>query len=252
MRCLYLIFTALFVFSCKTSHVKEGSKKDLLAEKGVIASYLNAGKFQNVQKRLQSNLRKHPRDADFPLLMGLAQMALSNPDVAEKYFRRSLLLKKTSAATLNLSSALVEQRKYREAKNILAALVKDKEYRHKERAYHNLGYLYQKVGKHKTAVSFFSRALKSNPTYHVSWQAKAKSHIQLRQEKKAYQALKNARLNCAACYSPVAAMVDFLVKKRNFALASRVLREYLSTVGINPAQADLAKQKLSGLRRKVL
>ncbi len=253
MRYLCFIFTVIFVLpSCRTSSVKKGSKKDLLAEKGIIASYLNAGRFQNVQKRLQDSMARHPKDADFPLLMGLAQMALSNSTVAEKYFRKSLALKKSDAAHLNLSSALIEQNKLREAKGILDRLVQNESYRHKERAFHNLGYLFQKMNRHKAAVGYFAKGLKSNPTYHVSWQAKAKSHLKLKQEKKAYKALKNARRNCNACYAPVSAMVDFFIQKRNMNLASKVLRDYLSTAGINPTQAEIAKQRLVKIQSKLL
>lgn|GEM_PF-5831817 len=253
MRYLYFIFTVMIsISSCKSSHVRKGSKKDLLAEKGIIASFLNAGRFQNVQKRLQENMAKHTSDADFPLLMGLAQMALSNSVVAERYFRKSLRLKASDAANLNLSSALIEQNKFKEAKGILDKLLVQKSYRHKERAYHNLGYLYQKAGRHKVAVRYFAKGLKNNPTYHVSWQAKAKSYIHLRQDKKAYQALKNARRNCNACYAPVAAMVDFFLQKQKKKLASNVLRDYLGTVGINPTQAEVAKNKLAKIQSNYL
>ncbi len=253
MRYMYFIFTVLIVLSsCKTGKVRKGSKKDLLAEKGIIASYLNAGRFQNVQKRLQDSMLKHPRDADFPLLMGLAQMALTNSGVAETYFRKSLDLKKSFAAELNLSSALIEQKKYKEAKSILDKLVANEDYRHKERAFHNLGYLFQRVHRHKAAVTYFAKGLKKNPTYHVSWQAKAKSHLRLKEDKMAYKALKNARQNCNACYAPVSAMVDFFIAKRNKDLASKVLSDYLSTAGINPTQAEVAKKRLAKIQRNYL
>ncbi len=246
------ILCASLVSSCSTLTGKKSvSKQQILdSEMGIIMSYLNSGETRLALTRIENARKKYPKNPDLLNLMGLSQMALTNSNVAIKYFKMAYKQDPMAHTLLNLSSAYLTLKKYKSARNALNQAIRiEPEYSHRERIYHNIAYTHQKERNYKNAIKYYRKALAINPTYHKSWQEIAQSYESLKQNKKAIYAYQKARNFCENCYSPNLALTKAYLRMNQPRSAIKTIRKYLNIEGISAVDEKKARNVLTKLSR---
>jgi Tfp pilus assembly protein PilF len=210
------------------------SEKEIDKEKlrnsqlGIVINYINRGLTTRAHKELRSLIHEHPNDPDFRNLMGLTQLALRQPRLASRSFRRAIELKDDPAFTLNLGTAFMEQKQYGKALSLLQKYIASglNNYAHPERFYHNVGLVYEKTKKLKQAVKYYRLALDKNPSHYMTIMQLAKlfdAKDMVDQARKGYEQAIN---NCRACYAPVRLLAMSYARSGQKGRAAEILRKY--------------------------
>jgi len=194
----------------------------------LASSSLQGGRADQALRELRAVARANPDNADINNLMGLIQLSLRNTPRAIHHFTRAYMVDKSTGNGVNLSSALIENKNYRDSEKILLGLTRRKndEYAYRERIYHNLGIVASNTKRPRTAEKWFRRALQENPTFYLSLFHYGNLLDSTGRKKEAMARWQTAATACAVCSDPVAAMTMQLVAAGDLARARQLISNF--------------------------
>jgi Tfp pilus assembly protein PilF len=233
-----LIYLSLYVvtFACQTSKSQEETRNsaELRATQiQLIKTSLDQGRPQEALQELRPLLKTAPEDPLLQSLMGFTQLALRNTTKAVGHMRKAYKLAPTTPNGLNLTAALIEIGQLDQASKILNGLKSTAEtYDFPERIYHNLGYVEEKQKRFKTALQYYERALKENPTFYPSLVQIGRVHFSQEKHGLALQFLRKAMDYCHVCLEPVELSVYSYMKLGQVAHARETLQKYQNVRGV--------------------
>ena len=251
---LSAISVILVVASCQTSS-PQGSDRIASDDRqymnlSVAASYLDAGRPDKAMHELASVLSEKPNNIEALNLMGLSQLALSNPKKAVIYLERAWKIEKSAPIAVNLSSAYLEVKKHSDAEKIINFVLNaktEKPYRHQERLYHNLGLVADRTKRPLLAEKMFKKAVEENPMFYMSHLQLSKLYLERRKTDLAKKQLESARFACPSCYEPLKELVDIHISRGEFTSARQLIGDYKLTEGISTSD----RRKVNNLESKL-
>lgn len=247
--------SAFLASGCQTTwsdQQQAASQRDISRSvQSVAVSLLNRGQPDLALKELRPYHQEHPKDSEVINLMGLCHLALGQPRRAEQHFSRSYGLKKDPAVALNLSSAYLQQQRWRKAVTVLKSLEAKTRYPHPERVYHNLAAAYEKQGRSQLSRRTYDKALKVHSSYVPSLVAKARLNMRLgRYPMESWRLITKAEKSCARCFQPVLLKSLWLNRHRGRKEALRAVDEFAASraaTGKTRLMAERLKKKLQSL-----
>lgn len=169
IRPLIPLIIALVLSACSTMATQQQVTPDQKAaginvQLGI--SYLNEGKLELANAKLERALKEDPDSALGHWSYALLQQRLGNNASAEEHFRKAIELDpKDSMAHNNYGNFLCDHDRLEEADQQFQEAVKNPLYSYPESAYTNAGTCAQKGAKVDVAEAYYRQALKKNPNY---------------------------------------------------------------------------------------
>jgi len=259
---LFIIFTNILLSTaCQTIEtVKErgpGAEREVEeAQMAIVLNYLNTSEPNKAHAELRNLLQSHPDSHELINLMGLTQLALGNAKTASSYFRKAYGIDDNTAYGLNLSSSLIEERKYVAAINVLNKLKKAvAEYQYPERIFHNLGLAWEKRRKPKTAIKYYDQALSHNPNNYITLMQLGKLYERQQMDTQAINRYTEAASRCQACFEPRKYLAFLLIKTGQAKRAQEIINEFSRKPEVAAAdrqQAALLAKKLASASEVII
>lgn len=238
----YTLFSVILTISaCQTSNPNSESRSDqagkdeISTSLSVATSFLDAGRPDKAMMELNGVLQRHPNDTDALNLMGITQLALANPRRAVIHLEKAWKIKNSSPIGVNLSSAYLELKRYKDAEKLLKMLIARKEtprYEHRERFFHNYGLVLEKTNRLVAAERQYRNATEENPTFHLSRLQLARLYQEQKKPQLAIKELDAARFACPQCFDPTAALVKIYAERGEVTKARLMIRDYRLTEGL--------------------
>jgi Tfp pilus assembly protein PilF len=248
-----LLLAVLIIAGCMTTQAtktEQNKQEEILEHQlSIIINHLNYGEPEKAHFETRPLLKQYPDRSEIQNLMGLAYMGMKQAKLAEGYFRKAFDLKPDPAFGLNLTSALIEQRRYREAIKLCKGFLTEglEEYKYPERFNHNIALAYERMNRSKFAIKYYRQALAKNPSNFQTLMQLGRLYERLNRIKHAEPIYKRAADVCLKCYEPVKRRSDVLVKLGRKAEATQMLVDFLETQEIRPQDYTLAKKYVSQL-----
>jgi Tfp pilus assembly protein PilF len=249
-----LISLILVTTSCQTS-TPQGDDNSKASNSqnvslSIAISYLDAGRPDKAMHELEGVLSEKPNYLEALNLMGLAQLALSNPKKAVSYLEKAWKIDPKAAVGVNLSSAYLEVGRNTNAEKIIKQILSRKEatpYKHKERLYHNYGLVADRTNRAVLAEKMFKRAVEENPMFYMSHLQLAYIYKEKKKPDLALKQLESARFACPSCFEPLKEIVKINIEKGEVNLARQLIHEYKVTEGISVVD----RKKVSDLENQI-
>lgn len=126
--------------------------------------YLQQGKLETAQERLQRALKLDPKNVDAHTMMAVLNERIGRPEMAEKFYRSAAELKPDGGAVNNNYGAfLCGKGRYDEADVYFQRALADPFYKTPGDAYGNAGTCAAKAGQSDKALGYFRSALETQP-----------------------------------------------------------------------------------------
>lgn len=126
--------------------------------------YLQQGKLEIAQEKLQRALQLDPSSVDAHTMLAVLNERISRPEQAERFYRRATELKPDGGAVNNNYGAfLCGKGRYDEAETYFQRAIADPFYKTPGDAFGNAGACAMKAGKTEVAAGYFRRALEAQP-----------------------------------------------------------------------------------------
>lgn len=235
-------FSVILVTSaCQTSSQSGQARSDTeLSEDfktslSIALSYLDSGRPDKAMHELQALLAKKPNNIEALNLMGITQLALSNPRRAVIHLEKAWKLDSRTPTGVNLSSAYLELERFKDAEKLVIALLKRKEtppYAHIERIYHNYALIAEKTNRAILAEKMYKKAVEENPMFYLSHMQLARIYLEKKKHSLAIKQLEAARFGCPVCFDPVAQLVRIQSAKGDLKTARQLVIDYKLTEGL--------------------
>ncbi len=168
MKSILLVMMIMTSACSTTAHQQQEDRDRKAANINVKLGtrYLNQGKLELANIKLERALRQDPQLPMAHWSYGLLQMRLGSAEMAEKHFREAIALDpKDSRARNNYGIFLCDQGRLEEADDQFMRAVENPLYSYPESAYTNAGVCAQKGANPVLAESHFRNALKANKQY---------------------------------------------------------------------------------------
>jgi len=168
LQLVILLCGSLFLSACVTTIESRLTRKadpvkavDNYTQLGL--GYIGQGRFDRARARLNRALEIDPDYAPANNAMALLLQSEREPELAEKYFLKSIDLDdEFSQGQYNYGMFLMQHKRYSEACQYLKNAARDVEYQQRGKASQNLGLCYYRDGKVDLAISTYERMLKGN------------------------------------------------------------------------------------------
>jgi predicted Zn-dependent protease len=243
------IFSTLITFSaligCATVDVAAANKEEELigVQLDIATNQLDVGHAEKALQTMKPLVSTFPNNSKVLTLIGMIHLALSNPDQALVFLRRSYDRDPSAASGLNLSSALIASGQHPRARNVLRKLLKSNEnYQYKERLLHNIAVAYLKERNFLAAKKYLRQSLETNPGYYMSLIVLAKIEKETGIHSAAIEHLKRAVKACPSCYEPVHLLSTEYINDNQIRSALTLLDNFAKNEDIAP------EDKESGLK----
>ncbi|MDD1421534.1 tetratricopeptide repeat protein [Dolichospermum sp. ST_sed1] len=228
----------------------EDDKKNeniISSQLAIATSQLDRGSPSETITTLNSLLKEFPKESRAITLLGVAFISLGNNDKALEYLRLAYNMNPTTSNGLNLSSGLISSQNYNKALNVLKAIIakNDQEYKQHERLYHNLGFVYEKMGKISSAITNYKKALIENPRFYLSHLQLGKIYKLNKNNPQAKYHLEKASAACVNCYESTHLLATEYINDKQFPAAIKVLKEFINVEKAIPEDKASAKNMLS-------
>lgn len=126
--------------------------------------YLQQGKLETAQERLQRALQLDPRNVDAHTMLGVLNERINRPEIAETFYRKATELKPDGGAVNNNYGAFLCGRgRYAEADTYFQRALADPFYKTPGDAFGNAGACAAKSGNTDKAATYFRSALEAQP-----------------------------------------------------------------------------------------
>ena len=239
----------LMTASCQTTDdTSTMSIKDQTSTSLQVAiSYLDSGRPDKARQELQTVLEDFPQNADALNLMGIAHLALRTPSKGLSFLQKSFAISPATATGLNVSSALIELGRYKEAEKVVMALLKRKEsppYRFKERIYHNYGIIAERTNRVNLAEKMYRSAANENPTFHLSRLRLAHLYMERQKTDLALREMEAARFACPTCLEPIELLSRYYAHVGNVKVARSLIRDYKKVDGVILSAQDQQRMRI--------
>jgi Tfp pilus assembly protein PilF len=244
---IFLLIIPWIIIQCQTIEEKNVKKDELLnTQLNIVLSHLNNADPHKAYKEARALLEDHPKHPELINMMGLIFLSMKKPQEAEKYFRQAYTLKNSAAFVLNLSSALIEQKQYKKAIQLLRGYSKkDSSYQFPERFHHNIALAFEKSGQIKLARRAYHEALKINPMNYMTLIQIAKLYPIGTKPRSNH--LDQAIKSCPRCLEPVKLQSESLIKAGKKQEALAVLKRFQSEDGVLETDRKEVQTKISRL-----
>ncbi len=135
----------------------------------IFAGYCNKelGSLSEALSSLRKAERYNPQSSFVQLYIGILQLSLNRPRLAERAFRKSIKLRPSASAYILLGSALCRQRHRQNIKACYRSALRLKP--NNEEAHYNLGVQYKFEGKFSKAERHLRYATKIDPQYATAY-----------------------------------------------------------------------------------
>ncbi len=161
------------IASCASTSNKKAEQDEGYVVQAV--QYMHAGRLDAALTSVKKAIELNEKSADAYTVAGLIYKQNSQPDLAERYFKRALSFEPNhSAAQTNYASFLCKHDKPLEAEKLYLAAAKNKNNLRPDVAYTNAGLCVLGIPDKIKATKYFSNALKINPKAPVPWYQLAK------------------------------------------------------------------------------
>lgn len=183
----------LFLGACATTSSEDKVQK-ASAHYQLGISYLNDNNIQPAFVEFQKALELNPNDKEVLNGIGVIYLLkLEDYPKAIDYFQRSLTVDKNfSEASNNLGFAYEKLGKHNEAVSSYKAAIANPLYRNTEKAFNNLGRVYYRIKRYDDAMDAYREAVKRNPDFHLPYYGLALCYNALGRYGDAATALKKA------------------------------------------------------------
>lgn len=242
-----LLASIIWNYGCQSIKKDQNAEDPEVANsvQNVAISLLNKGKPDMALKELNNYYISYKENGAILNLMGLTYLALKEPVKAEKFFISSIEVFDSPAKQLNLSSALIYQKNFKEALKVLGKMEPNimESYSYPERVYHNLGIVHQKQKKLKKGIKYYQKALKYNQTFLPSLIKLAQIYYSYSSKpKKSFQFIERARGVCPECYIPLMLEVYYLRRFKGVKTAMAKITEFIEKNQKNSQNLKLASK----------
>lgn len=179
MRKLILILCVVFIGGCGAKVKKiETAQLHFRAAQELFLKNENIQALAEAKKSEELN-RKDPQVQNF---LGILYAQIEEFDLAETHMRKAVSLEpRYSEAQVNLCGFLMRKKEYDEAMKHCQLAAEDVTYPNAERAYHNLGMMYEESDKMDDAVKMYKKALIHNKNFVLSLQSLGKIYYKKKQ-----------------------------------------------------------------------
>ena len=153
---------------------------------------------------------------------------------------------------LNLSSAHIEAKKYKQAVSVLRAIKKSKDYKvyqYPERISHNLALAFERMGKIRAAEKHYRVALGENPNYYLSLMRLGKIYELSKRRNQAVGIYKKAKSACPVCFDPINSLVMSEVALGRHSSAMNLLRTYAGNKEVSVSNRNRARKMMGIVQR---
>lgn len=258
---LSLLSLILAVTGCQTRTPQEKdpvetSEQDTVTSLSLASSYIDGGRPDKAMHELQEVLRDNPNNIDALNLMGITQLALSNPKRAVISLEKAWKLKATPATGINLSSAYMDLKRFKNAEKLLTGLLNRQDtppYAHKERIYHNYGLVAEKTGRVVLAEKMFKKATEENPMFHLSHMRLAQLYKERKKPDLAVRSIEAARFGCPSCFEPLESLVEHYRSQGKHTVARHLIQDYKLNEGLSQVdrrRASDLENRIAGTARR--
>ena len=237
-----VLFFSLLLTACQAGK-KARVARLLQSQRKIVVNYLNKGMPAQAHQELRKILEERPDDLVFLRLMGVAQLALDNPEKAVAYFQLVYRKDKEIVHGLNLSSALIASGAARKAEKLLSLLLQKAEkqsYNKMERLYHNLALIHEKKNNFRKARQLYKQALGENPAYYLTLLRLALLHKKRKNYPKAVHYFGRASNFCRKCFEPVQHLVSLYMHLGEQQKAVRELTNFSKQMGLQHEERNKA------------
>jgi len=159
-----LLISAVFLTACSSVGVKSDKASNVNADLGI--RYLQAGRLQLANEKLQKALQQSPNSPIANHYFAILQQRLGNNIKAEKHFQKAVNLKpKDPEIRNNYGSFLCDNGQAQAAIQQFSSAINDPLYRTPEFAYTNAGICLRKTGDDTKAEEYFRNALRKKNAF---------------------------------------------------------------------------------------
>lgn len=253
-RLFFYFVNFLLISSCSTVPLDKNNSQSsnnvaLNSQKSLVLHYLDSAEPAKAHLELRKLIMQYPKDNDLQNLMGLTQLALKNPERALKYFKVVYENTKSPASGLNLSSALIDLGRNKEARDLLKKLKKEnKNYEFRERIFHNIALTWEMSKNTKLAETYYLKALEENPSNYPTVIQLSKLYLNTNRDGRAEEYYKQAVNLCSVCFEPVKNLALIYSKNGNNDAAFKTLRKYADNKEIRKEDREESIALMSQLK----
>jgi tetratricopeptide (TPR) repeat protein len=247
-----MVFLLLTLWGCQTTPATSLSDvSQWQTQRQIIINYLNRGLPSKALKELATLKAEQNDNPDYLNLYGLTFLALNNSKQASKVLRRAYSMTPSSTSGLNYSSALIENRQYRKALSVLNKVRKTRGFKQgyafRERLYHNMGLGFEKLGKKKSALKAYRKAISINPKFYLSQLQYATLLKSTGNKKAALSSYRRAQVLCPNCIEPIMGLSALYVQAANPKYAVTLINQFMSRKDV----AAAARTRARSIFRKI-
>lgn len=249
-----VIFLGLVAASCQTLDKPADARNDkdhVETRKQIVINSLDNGQPAQALHDAKALASNFPDDASILNLLGLSNMSLKNSAKAIEALQRAHNIEPSNVTyALNLSSALIQARRFEAATSLLDKVVKSDEaenYKFRERLYHNLGLAAEMSGKSERAENYYNKALAENPTNFLTLLKLAQIYERTHRRILAADKLETARAACPRCIEPVESLVRIYISQGK----PNVARSIVQSLEKNEGLTDQETKRILKLKKIV-
>lgn len=192
-----MVFFLVGLLGCSSDKPKQAKEAELHSQ--LAQNLLNKGEATQALAELLRAEQLDPKNPEIQNLLGLAYSEKDLLDDAERCFRKAVELDKDySEARNHLCAVFITRGRYDDGIAECSKAVENVLYATPERAYHNMGYAYEKKGNVPKAIESYQKGLIHNRNFVLSRKALADIYTQQKKYPQAKAELENARKACEA------------------------------------------------------
>lgn len=235
-----------------TSPIQSNKESELITVQiNIATNQLDLGQPEKALQTVRPLVANFPHDFRVLTIAGMIHLSLSNPDQALNFLRRAYDSEPSTAAGLNLSSALIATGQHSRARTVLYKILKnDENYQFRERIVHNIALAYHKERNFLAARKFYRQALETNPSYYMSLLGMAKIEKETGNRGPSKAFLLRAVKACPSCYESVHLLVTAHINDNETKAALTVLQNFTTNPDITPEDKESASHLQSYVATK--
>ncbi len=238
-----VLLSALIFFGCVNRDKKPTVDTNQANALRVLAeAYVAEGKFRPALHELRKAEAADPNDADIQHDLGLVYLALRQPELAAKSFKRTLDLNPDYVVAINsLGACYMAMNRWDEAipwfEKILDKLI----YATPQFPYLNLGWCYYNKREYEKSVKAYKTALEFDPEFPKAWRGLGRTYAAMGRMDEAVKAL-----NKAVTEAPgfVYAWADLAAAYRKIGQTKKAREALSKIIELAPDSPDAKKARL--------
>ena len=193
----YILMATLLTACAQSKTVKNVKEAGIRLQVG--QQLLLKGENNQAMSELLKAVQLNPDDAEIQNTLGLAYAQRGDMNNAQRHFQKAVNLEpEYSEARNHLCAIYVEQERYPQAIEECNEAVKNVIYATPERAYHNMGIAYERMGNLPKAIESYRKGLLHNENFVLSRKSLGKIYLNQKHYGKAMKELEIGKTACKA------------------------------------------------------